>query len=86
MLCIWGFHASDLNFEGQFGARGFTEEMRNAVGTTQEGLTDFLAQFPSLFTLDGDQVVLKGFGEGEGKNHLMHIPPTGRQRDYVVGK
>jgi exonuclease 3'-5' domain-containing protein 1 len=41
---------------GQFGARGFTEEMRQAVGTTQEGLTDFLAQFPSLFIVDGDQV------------------------------
>lgn len=26
----------------QFGARGFSEEMRNAVGTTQEGLTEFL--------------------------------------------
>lgn len=40
----------------QFGARGFTEEMREAVGTTQEGLTDFLQSFPSLFTVDGDQV------------------------------
>lgn len=40
----------------QFGARGFTEEMRNAVGTTQEGLTDFLQQHPSLFTIEGDQV------------------------------
>lgn len=68
----------------QFGARGFTEEMRQAVGTTQEGLTEFLAQFPSLFILDGDQVVLKGFGEVEGKNHLMHLPATGRQRDYVA--
>ncbi|CAK5051352.1 unnamed protein product [Meloidogyne enterolobii] len=40
----------------QFGARGFTEEMRQSVGTTQEGLTEFLGQFPSLFVLDGDQV------------------------------
>lgn len=56
----------------QFGARGwvtilsilygvryfssFTEPMRNAVGTTQEGLTDFLQSHPSLFTIEGDQV------------------------------
>jgi len=26
------------------------------------------------------KVILKGFGEVEGKNHLMHIPATGRQR------
>uniref|UniRef100_A0A1I8BZM9 3'-5' exonuclease domain-containing protein n=1 Tax=Meloidogyne hapla TaxID=6305 RepID=A0A1I8BZM9_MELHA len=77
----------------QFGARGFTEEMRQSVGTTQvpsinkfylflllkEGLTEFLGQFPSLFVLDGDQVILKGFGEVEGKNHLMHIPATGHR-------
>ncbi|KAF7638187.1 3'-5' exonuclease domain-containing protein [Meloidogyne graminicola] len=72
----------------QFGARGFTEEMRQSVGTTQEGLTEFLGQFPSLFVLDGDQynifVILKGFGEVEGKNHLMHIPASGRQRDYAA--
>lgn len=40
----------------QFGARGFTAEMRDAVGTTQEGLTDFLNQHPSLFKVEGDQV------------------------------
>lgn len=43
----------------QFGARGFTAEMRDAVGTTQEGLTDFLCQHPSLFTVEGDQVSSK---------------------------
>ena len=66
----------------QFGARGFTQEMRDAVGTTQEGLTEFLEQHPSLFTVENDQVILKGFGETDGKNHLMKIPPNGRQRDY----
>uniref|UniRef100_A0A183CAP9 3'-5' exonuclease domain-containing protein n=1 Tax=Globodera pallida TaxID=36090 RepID=A0A183CAP9_GLOPA len=70
----------------QFGARGFTDEMRQAVGTCQEGLCEFLGQYPSLFTIrDGDQVQLKGFGEGdEGRTHLSHIPPSGRQRDYVL--
>ncbi|KAL3114936.1 hypothetical protein niasHT_011372 [Heterodera trifolii] len=70
----------------QFGARGFTDEMRQAVGTTQEGLYEFLSQYPSLFTLqDGDKVQLKGYGDGdEGRTHLSHIPPSGRQRDYVA--
>ncbi|CAD5225557.1 unnamed protein product [Bursaphelenchus xylophilus] len=66
----------------QFGARGFTQEMRDAVGTTQEGLTEFLSSFSSLFEVDGDQVILKGFGEMDGKNHLMQMPAAGRQRDY----
>uniref|UniRef100_A0AC34Q737 3'-5' exonuclease domain-containing protein n=1 Tax=Panagrolaimus sp. JU765 TaxID=591449 RepID=A0AC34Q737_9BILA len=66
----------------QFGARGFSPEMREAVGTTQEGLTEFLQAHPSLFTVEGDQVILKGFGEIDGKNHLMKMPATGRNRDY----
>lgn len=47
----------------QFGARGFTTEMRDAVGSTQEGLCDFLRQYPSLFTIDADTVTLNGYGE-----------------------
>lgn len=66
----------------QFGARGFTQEMRDAVGTTQEGLTDFLSQYPSLFTVEGDQIILKGYGEVDGKNQLSKVPPNGRNRDY----
>lgn len=82
----------------QFGARGFTEEMRASVGTTQEGmckafqalrlthrnlgLTEFLSQYPSLFILEGDQVILKGYGEVDGKNQLSKMPPQCRQRDY----
>lgn len=27
-------------------------------------------------------MILKGFGETDGKNHLMKLPPNGRQRDY----
>lgn len=68
----------------QFGARGFSQEMRDSVGATQEGLTDFLMQHPSLFTVDGDQVTLKGFGEMDNINHLMNISMTGRQRDYTA--
>ena len=36
----------------QFGARGFSPEMREAVGNTQEGLQEFLAQYPSLFKVE----------------------------------
>ena len=32
--------------------------------------------------MDGDQVILKGYGEMDGKNHLMKMPATGRNRDY----
>uniref|UniRef100_A0A914QMU4 Egal-1 winged helix domain-containing protein n=1 Tax=Panagrolaimus davidi TaxID=227884 RepID=A0A914QMU4_9BILA len=39
----------------QFGARWFSPEMREAVGTTQKGLIDFLQSHPSLFTVEGDQ-------------------------------
>lgn len=65
----------------QFGARGFTQEMRDSVGATQEGLTDFLSSFPALFELDGDTVLLKGFGEQDGKNPMLQMPASGRQRD-----
>lgn len=47
----------------QFGARGFTPEMREAVGATQEGLCDFLRQFPSLFRIDGDTISINGYGD-----------------------
>ncbi|KAK6110647.1 3'-5' exonuclease family protein [Brugia pahangi] len=68
----------------QFGARGFTAEMRNAVGTTQEGLTDFLCQHPSLFTVEGDQVCLNGFGDMTVKNNpLLQATANARNRDYV---
>ena len=40
----------------QFGARGFDDEMREAVGGTQEALTNFLSQYPSLFRIEGDEV------------------------------
>ncbi|VDN22931.1 unnamed protein product [Gongylonema pulchrum] len=68
----------------QFGARGFTAEMRDAVGTTQEGLTDFLNQHPSLFTVEGDQVCLNGFGDMTAKNNpLLQATANARNRDYV---
>lgn len=40
----------------QFGAKGFSKEMRQIAGGSQSGLKKFLSQFPSLFTIDGDNV------------------------------
>lgn len=40
----------------QFGAKGFTKEMRQIAGGSQAGLRKFLLQFPSLFTIDGENV------------------------------
>ncbi|VDM61460.1 unnamed protein product [Angiostrongylus costaricensis] len=55
--------------------------MRNAVGTTQEGLTEFLQQHPSLFTVEGDQVILNGFGDITAKNNPL-LQSASRNRDY----
>lgn len=39
----------------QFGTKGFTKEMRQIAGGSQSGLKKFLQQYPSLFTIEGDQ-------------------------------
>lgn len=41
----------------QFGTKGFTKEMRQIAGGSQAGLKKFLSQFPSLFTIEDDQVL-----------------------------
>ncbi|XP_068082363.1 egalitarian protein homolog isoform X2 [Anabrus simplex] len=45
----------------QFGAKGFTKEMRQIAGGSQSGLKKFLAQYPSLFAIDGDYVYVNTF-------------------------
>lgn len=40
----------------QFGARGFTKEMRQIAGGSQSGLKKFLSQYPALFEINGDFV------------------------------
>ena len=76
--------AAIFSLSCQFGARGFTQEMRDAVGATQEGLTEFLSQYPSLFVVDGENIILCGFGETESKSVLAKMPSASRQRDYVA--
>ncbi|XP_015610363.1 uncharacterized protein LOC107275094 [Cephus cinctus] len=45
----------------QFGAKGFTKEMRQIAGGSQSGLKKFLAQYPALFLIDGDYVFVNAF-------------------------
>lgn len=45
----------------QFGAKGFTKEMRQIAGGSQSGLKKFLAQYPALFTVEGDFVYVNSY-------------------------
>ncbi|XP_017795082.1 PREDICTED: uncharacterized protein LOC108576578 [Habropoda laboriosa] len=45
----------------QFGAKGFTKEMRQIAGGSQSGLKKFLAQYPMLFFINGDYVSVNTF-------------------------
>uniref|UniRef100_A0A1B6CQF4 3'-5' exonuclease domain-containing protein n=2 Tax=Clastoptera arizonana TaxID=38151 RepID=A0A1B6CQF4_9HEMI len=52
----------------QFGAKGFTKEMRQIAGGSQSGLKKFLSQYPSLFTVDGDYVYVNSFSTASYDN------------------
>ena len=58
----------------QFGTKGFTKEMRQIAGGSQSGLRKFLSQYPSLFTIDGDNVFITKVGVGKDST---------KTRDYV---
>lgn len=45
----------------QFGAKGFTKEMRQIAGGSQSGLKKFLSQYSSLFVINGDYVTINTF-------------------------
>lgn len=55
----------------QFGTKGFTKEMRQIAGGSQSGLRKFLSQYPSLFSINDDQVSVTCYStesdEGDGK-------------------
>lgn len=58
----------------QFGAKGFTKEMRQIAGGSQSGLKKFLGQYPALFNIDGDYVDINTFqrhpsGAGSSSNN-----------------
>jgi len=48
----------------QFGTKGFTKEMRQIAGGSQAGLLKFLSQYPSIFTIHGDNVNVTDFSNG----------------------
>uniref|UniRef100_A0A0A9Z4E8 Exonuclease 3'-5' domain-containing protein 1 n=1 Tax=Lygus hesperus TaxID=30085 RepID=A0A0A9Z4E8_LYGHE len=64
----------------QFGAKGFTKEMRQIAGGSQSGLKKFLAQYPSLFTVDGDFVYINSFSAASSDNSSSSV---GSKRDYA---
>jgi len=68
----------------QFGAKGFTKEMRQIAGGSQSGLKKFLAQYPSLFIVDGDYVYINSFmpNQNEAEDANSSRPSLGK-RDYV---
>lgn len=45
----------------QFGAKGFTKEMRQIAGGSQSGLKKFLSKYPSLFEIQGDFVHVNAY-------------------------
>jgi len=66
----------------QFGAKGFTKEMRQIAGGSQSGLKKFLAQYPSLFIVEGDYVYINAFSASTEVEDQSSRPIIGK-RDYV---
>lgn len=64
----------------QFGAKGFTKEMRQIAGGSQSGLKKFLSQYPSLFAIDGDFVYVNAISNLPSLN--SKYTDNGR-RDYA---
>ncbi|XP_059471090.1 egalitarian protein homolog [Neocloeon triangulifer] len=67
----------------QFGAKGFTKEMRQIAGGSQSGLKKFLAQYPSLFTINGDFVHVNQFTGQSTGNGTEGGQRGVRERDYA---
>lgn len=61
----------------QFGAPGFTKEMRQIAGGSESGLKKFLLQYPSLFLVDGNQVNINCY-----QTHAVDDSGAGR-KDYI---
>ncbi|XP_022225459.2 uncharacterized protein LOC111076118 [Drosophila obscura] len=72
----------------QFGNKEFTKEMRQIAGGSQSGLKKFLAQYPSIFLVDGDYVQVNAYqhsnaddGGGGGKRDYIQ-----EAKDYFKNK
>lgn len=64
----------------QFGAKGFTKEMRQIAGGSQSGLKKFLAQYPALFTVEGDFVYVNSYSVASADTCNAAL---GGKRDYA---
>ncbi|XP_076238381.1 egl_like_exo domain-containing protein [Calliopsis andreniformis] len=64
----------------QFGAKGFTKEMRQIAGGSQSGLKKFLAQYPMLFRINGDYVTVNTFQQVTEEENGCKL---GGKRDYA---
>lgn len=60
----------------QFGAPGFTKEMRQIAGGSQSGLKKFLLQYPALFMVDGEYVHVNSYQQKEDGN-------ANGKKDYI---
>uniref|UniRef100_A0A1B6EIB7 3'-5' exonuclease domain-containing protein n=1 Tax=Cuerna arida TaxID=1464854 RepID=A0A1B6EIB7_9HEMI len=69
----------------QFGAKGFSKEMRQIAGGSQSGLKKFLAQYPALFVVDGDYVCINTFStpQNDIEDSNSSLRPNIGKRDYV---
>lgn len=71
----------------QFGAKGFTKEMRQIAGGSQSGLKKFLSQYPSLFAIDGDFVYVSAYSslppEEDSPNSSLKYADKNK-RDYAA--
>ncbi|SPP72969.1 uncharacterized protein LOC117582605 isoform X2 [Drosophila guanche] len=62
----------------QFGNKEFTKEMRQIAGGSQSGLKKFLAQYPSIFLVDGDYVQVNAYQHSNADDG-----GAGGKRDYI---
>ncbi|KAH8254020.1 hypothetical protein KR032_008036 [Drosophila birchii] len=62
----------------QFGNKEFTKEMRQIAGGSQSGLKKFLAQYPSIFLVDGDYVQVNAYQHSNADEG-----GCGGKRDYI---
>lgn len=70
----------------QFGSKGFTKEMRQIAGGSQSGLKKFLAQYPSLFKVEGDHVYdayEMSLSNNDSNSNNNSLKQPGGKRDYA---
>ncbi|CAH2266279.1 egalitarian protein homolog [Pararge aegeria] len=71
----------------QFGAKGFTKEMRQIAGGSQSGLKKFLGQYPALFNIDGDYVDINTFQRHlSGAGASSNTDYIEEAKEYFAGK